>query len=474
MIDNLKAYTEHKDSGLPWLGKVPKHWEIKRGKSYLTCVDKRSKTGKEELLTVSSSRGVVPRNSATVTMFKAKSYVGYKLCWPGDLVINSLWAWGGGLGVTQHHGIISTAYSVYRTRPNANLLPRYLHELVRSAAFNWELHVRSKGIWISRLQLTDTAFLDTPLPLPPPDEQAAIVKFLDYANGKIERAIRAKRKLIGLLNEQKQAIIHRAVTRGLDPNVKLKPSGIPWLGDVPEHWELQPLKGVCSVQSGITLGKDYAGQTLNEFPYLRVANVQAGQTNLKVVKTVRVTKAEAYRCTLQKGDVLMTEGGDPDKLGRGCVWNAQIEPCLHQNHVFAVRAKQSRLTPHFLSALMRTCYARAYFESTAKQTTNLASTNKTKIGMFKVLLPPLDEQIRILLTIDSETNPIISAIDRTEREIDLLREYRTSLTAEVVTGKLDVREAAKRLPDQSDEPLPLADESMEDLVDDEIAEEIEA
>ncbi|MDP3454271.1 hypothetical protein [Methyloversatilis sp.] len=238
MIADLKPYAEYKESGLLWLGQVPGHWVTKRGKSYLATIDERSKTGREELLTVSSARGVVPRSSANVTMFKAESYAGHKLCWPGDLVINILWAWGGGLGVSQHHGIISTAYSVYRSRPSAQINPRFLHELVRSSAIHWELQVRSKGVWISRLQLTDTAFLDAPIPLPPPDEQVAIVRFLDWANGRLERAIRGKRKVIALLNEQKQAIIHRAVTRGLDPSVPLKPSGIPWLGDIPEHWEL--------------------------------------------------------------------------------------------------------------------------------------------------------------------------------------------------------------------------------------------
>ena len=135
MIEGLKPYAEYKESGQEWLGRVPAHWVTKRGKSCMTAIDRRSQAGKEELLTVSSARGVIPRNTAKVTMFKAESYAGYKLCWPGDLVINSLWAWAGGLGVTQHHGIISTAYSVYRSRPSAQINPRYLHELVRSSAF---------------------------------------------------------------------------------------------------------------------------------------------------------------------------------------------------------------------------------------------------------------------------------------------------------------------------------------------------
>ena len=272
--------------------------------------------------------------------------------------------------------------------------------------------------------------------------------------------------MIALLNEQKQAIIQFAVTgklaevRGQKSEVRMKPSGIPWLGDIPEHWEVWPLKAVCEIQSGITLGKDYSGQILHEYPYLRVANVQTGHVDLSVVKTIRVTKVEAQRCMLQKGDVLMTEGGDPDKLGRGCVWEEQVVPCLHQNHIFAVRTDSSRLEPRFLAALMSTSYARAYFQSSGKQTPNLASTNKTKIGQFKVLLPKVDEQNKTLAGLSDETRPLTATIARLEREIALLREYRTRLVADVVTGKLDVREAVRGLPEESGGGGPgLSDES---------------
>jgi type I restriction enzyme S subunit len=168
-----------------------------------------------------------------------------------------------------------------------------------------------------------------------------------------------------------------------------------------------------------------------------------------VVKTIRVTKAEALRSMLQNGDVLMTEGGDSDKLGRGCVWDAPVISCLHQNHVFAVRPTKAKLDPYFLSALMGTRYARAYFQSTAKQTTNLASTNKTTIGQFGVLLPKLDEQNRILVALNEKLQPVNGTISRLEREIELLREYRIRLVADVVTGKLDIREVAARLPENT-------------------------
>src|SRR5687767_15019557 len=241
MDAELRRYPTHKNSGVLWLGEVPEHWDIRRAKELFRCIDVRSESGEEELLTVSSERGVVPRRTASVTMFKAESYVGYKLCWPGDLVINSLWAWARGLGVSQYHGIVSTAYGVYRARTGTDIDPQFIHNLVRSTAFHWELRVRSKGVWTSRLQLTDESFLGCPFPVPPLAEQTAIVRYLDYVDRRIRRYIRAKQKLIKLLEEQKQAIIHRAVTRGLEPNVRLKPSGVEWLGEMPEHWEVKLL-----------------------------------------------------------------------------------------------------------------------------------------------------------------------------------------------------------------------------------------
>jgi type I restriction enzyme S subunit len=244
---------------------------------------------------------------------------------------------------------------------------------------------------------------------------------------------------------------------------------VEWLGEVPEHWEIQPLKIAALIQSGLTLGKNYLGRKLVEFPYLRVANVQDGYLSLSDIKTVFVPQGEAARSTLRTGDVLMTEGGDPDKLGRGCVWEGQIAPCLHQNHIFAVRPERDRLRPHFLAALLGSQYAKTYFLRTAKQTTNLASTNKTMIGQFLVLLPGLDEQSEVLAALEAETAQIDQAVSHAHREISLLREYRTRFIADVVTGKLDVREAAANLPEEAGEAE--APEEIKSLIEDDEAAE---
>jgi type I restriction enzyme S subunit len=238
--------------------------------------------------------------------------------------------------------------------------------------------------------------------------------------------------------------------------VPLKDSGISWLGEIPEHWEARRLKDVASVQTGITLGKDYGLVSTTLYPYLRVANVQSDRLDLRNVKYVAAPEVEAKRSTLMPGDVLMTEGGDINKLGRGCLWSGEVESCLHQHHVFAVRCCGG-LIPGFLVALMGSAHGRSYFQITAKQTTNLASTNSTTLKAFPLLLPESQEQRRILSFIDDETGHLSSAIINTECEITLLREYRTRLIADVVTGKLDVRELAAGLP----EPQNIKDEQLE-------------
>ncbi|MFZ4618685.1 MAG: restriction endonuclease subunit S [Rectinemataceae bacterium] len=460
MIADLKPYPEYKESGSKWLGSVPMHWEVRKLRTLIRSRNERNRIDLP-LLSVAREKGVFVRSMTDAEENHnviPEDLSNYKVARSGNLVINKMKAWQGSMGIAPTDGIVSPAYFVY----DFKIADRAFGQtLLRSKPYVAHFGQASDGVRVGQWDLTISGMRQIPVLVPPPSEQAAIVRFLDWASGRLDRAIRAKRKVIALLNEQKQAIIHRAVTRGLDPTVALKPSGIPWLGDIPEHWDVVPMKGVCSIQSGITLGKDYAGQVLREYPYLRVANVQAGYVNLSVVKTIRVTRVEADRCLLQRGDVLMTEGGDLDKLGRGCVWDDQVSPCLHQNHVFAVRPNQKRLEPRFFSALMGTSYARAYFQSTAKQTTNLAATNKTKLGMFKVLLPRVSEQNQILARLDEELQPVNTAISRLTREIDLLREYRTRLVADVVTGKLDVREAVSELPEEA-----VADDADDDEVSD--------
>ena len=348
--------------------------------------------------------------------------------------------------------------------------PNYLTYL-HSHLYAIRLNVRSIKQTTGIQNLDSSSYLGESVAFPPLPEQAAIVRYLDHVDRRIQRYIRAKQKLIALLEEQKQAVIHQAVTGQIDvrtgrPYPAYKDSGVAWLGKVPEHWEVLRLKDVAHVQTGLTLGKDYRSTRTTSRPYLRVANVQAGCLDLTHVKSIDVPLNEADGATLLNGDVLMTEGGDIDKLGRGCVWREEISKCLHQNHIFAVRCKHGLLSPEFLVGLMGSQHGRAYFELTAKQTTNLASTNSSTLRAFPIPLPVFEEQVTILNVLSEETSAIDHAMARAERKIDLLREYRTRLIADVVTGKIDVREAAARLPDETEEPQPSGgDEAWSEPVD---------
>ena len=456
MIHDLTPYPAMKDSGVPWLGPVPEHWDIQRGKKLFRVVDIRSRQGTEELLTVSSERGVIPRSTAKVTMFQAESYKGHKLCWPDDLVINSLWAWSRGLGVAQHHGIISTAYSVYRIKDKEEVLPAFINSLVRSSPFQWELQVRSKGVWISRLQLTDDSFLDAPFPLPSPDEQAAIVRFLDHADRRIRRTIAAKQRLIKLLQEQKQVIIHQAVTRGLDPNVKLKPSGVEWLGDVPEGWEVVPLHRLSSARCDGPFGSNLKSVHYVE-EGLRVVRLQnIGHGEFKGGSAAYIS--EAHGGTLgdhwvKEGDLLIAGlGDDRHPAGRACVAPQGIEPAIVKADCFRFRLFRQRVLPEF-AALQLTATSKSagavLSTGSTRQRTNLLTTGGKVLALPKVAI-----QERIMESLQAGLAPLKLAEERAQQEIALLREYRTRLIADVVTGKLDVRGAAALLPELGAEALP--------------------
>ncbi|MDL1867651.1 restriction endonuclease subunit S, partial [Betaproteobacteria bacterium PRO4] len=277
------------------------------------------------------------------------------------------------------------------------------------------------------------------IPFPPdPDEQRAITTFLDRQTAKIDALIAKKRGLIAALHEQRSAIISHAVTKGLNPDAPMKDSGIEWVDSIPAHWQVQRLKFVSDVRSGVAKGRKFEGVKTVELPYLRVANVQTGHIDLSEVAEIEVTVSEIERYSLKVGDVLMNEGGDYDKLGRGAVWQGQIEPCLHQNHVFAVRPYQQSLSL-WITTLTLAQYARFYFMINSKQSTNLASISSRNLSEFPVIMPPQSEREQILGYIEDETRHIDRLTAKAEETIERLQEYRAALISAAVTGKIDVR-----------------------------------
>ncbi|MFO1219369.1 MAG: restriction endonuclease subunit S [Burkholderiaceae bacterium] len=443
MIGELKPYAEYKDSGLPWLGQVPVRWSLLRAKCLFREVDERSTTGKEELLSVSHITGVTPRRQKNVTMFMAESNVGHKVCRPGDLVINTLWAWMAALGVTRHLGIVSPAYGVYRPIEGGGILPAYADFLLRTPLYAAEYQRRSTGVNSARLRLYPEQFLRMPVLVPPLEEQAAIVRFLDWANGRLERAIRAKRKVIALLKEQMQIAVQRAVTKGLRPQVSFKSAGLSWLSEVPLHWAVISLRMRYTVDLGKMLdAKRVTGR--HSIPYLRNRDVQWDRVLVDDLPTMDIAPSEFERYTVKRGDLLVCEGG---QVGRCAFWDEPVPLCGYQKALHRVRAiDNARDYPRFFFYQLQLVAGLGVFTADGNENTIAHLTNE-KLRRHRFVFPPFDEQREIADTLDVELSGLNVAVARIEREIALLREYRSRLIADIVTGRFDARETAARLPD---------------------------
>jgi type I restriction enzyme, S subunit len=313
----------------------------------------------------------------------------------------------------------------------------WLGELLRSMDLNqYSQSAAQPGIAVD-------VIANLEIPVPPLIEQRAIADYLDRETARLDGLVAAKERVLGLLAEKRRALITRAVTLGLDPRSLFRDSGIPWLGEIPAHWATTRLKYVAEVQGGLTVGMNYGTTALVEYPYLRVANVQDGYLDLSDVATILFPEAEAESCLLAAGDVLMNEGGDADKLGRGCIWAGEIAPCLHQNHVFAVRPRL--VHSEWLNAWTSTEVAKAFFESRAKQSTNLASISATNIKELPIPIHPVEEQSAIVAHIGGGTAKLDALRTSTERTIALLKERRAALIAAAVTGRLDVQGAERHI-----------------------------
>jgi type I restriction enzyme S subunit len=452
MIEDLKPYPQYKDSGLPWLGQVPAHWVERRAKYFFREVDERSESGNEELMSVSHKTGVTTRKQS-VTMFLAESTVGYKICRPGDIAINTMWAFMGALGIARQEGIVSPAYGVYRPIRPGIIGREYLDKLLRTEAYKTEYIRRSTGINSSRLRLYPDQFLQISFLCPPPDEQSAIARFLAWATNRLDRAIGAKRHIITLLQEQKQAIIHRAVTRGLDPSLPLKDSGIPWLGEIPVHWEVLALKRVLS---RLVDCEHKTAPFVQQSDY-RVVRTSAVRNGLLRWSGTYCTSAKAFtewtqRAVPEAGDVIFTREAP---AGEACIIPKGAKVCLGQRTVL-MKPQRGIYDSQFLVHMIYAGPPRQLIELTCQGST-VSHFNMDDIGWMKILAPPLSEQIEIVAKVTELTEAPSLAIDKTEREITFLREYRTRLISDVVTGKLDVREVAAGLP----EPHNANDEQLE-------------
>jgi len=349
---------------------------------------------------------------------------------PGDLVVARIGATTGKTFLISESTSAVFASYLIRIRTEHRLFPEFLNYFTKSQAY-WDQINAAKG---GRLKqgVNIPILQGLAVPLPPLSEQRAIAHVLRT----VQQAKEATEKVIAATRQLKQSLMRHLFTYGPVPFDQADQIllGETSYGKVPAGWLQVPIGQCAYVQTGLTKGRKLGEVETVSLPYLRVANVQSGRLDLAEMKTIELRKQEINRYLLKDGDVVLTEGGDFDKLGRGFIWRNEVPQCVHQNHIFAVRANRTKLLPEFLAYLVQSDYGRSYFLSVAHKTTNLACINKTKLEAFPVLLPPLEEQRQITMqfaTVDAKL-----AAEETRR--DALDALFQSLLHHLMTGKVCV------------------------------------
>ncbi len=381
--------------------------------------------------------GLVPSKKMNRKSLQSENYAGGKLVAQHDLVLNRLKAHLGVFARATEAGVVSPDYTVLR--PIGDISVHYCESLFKTPMYVGEFRRRTKGIVEGFWRLYTDDFYNVTVLLPPREEQDQIVAYLRAQDAHVARFIKAKRDLIALLTEQKLAIIDQAVTRGLDPNVRLKPSGIEWLGEVPEHWEVALIKHIADVRfSGVDK------HSRNDETPVRLCNYTDVYKNDRItvdmdLMRATATAAEISRLTLRAGDVIMTKDSEtPDDIGVPAWVPEDLPGVVCAYHLGLLRPQPDRVLGEFLFRAVGSARTAQQFHVLATGVTRFA-LGKHDVKNAVIALPPIEEQQAICRWITDECQPLDDAIARAEEEIKLIREYRDRLIADVVTGQIDVR-----------------------------------
>lgn len=421
----MQKYSKYKDSGVKWLGEIPSHWEVVKSKYLWKESFAVSDSGREKLLSVSQYDGVTPTKSDS----RSESLKGYKIVSKNDLVINIMLAWMGGLGVSKYEGIVSPAYCIYKLCDSSN--PRFLHFLYKTPLYLAEFARRSSGVIPSRWRMYTDDFGQVLSLLPPRKEQDAIVSYLDSVTSKIDEAIAQQQKMIDLLNERKQIIINDAVTKGLDPKAKMKDSGIDWIGQIPEHWEIIKTSYVFSHIGSGTTPKSGAEEyyCIDGIPFLQTGDLNDGlvcDTSKKITsKALKDTNLKVY----SKGSlVIAMYGATIGKLGL-----LNIDTTVNQ--ACCVLPKSSKIEIKYAFYVFSVAKNDLILQSKGGGQPNISQDT---IRNERIIVPPREEQKNIVEHIDRMIKPIANAIENANKQIALLQERKQIIINDVVTGKVKV------------------------------------
>ena len=477
MIDRLRSYPTCKASGVEWLGDMPAHWEMRRLRTVadmrVSNVDKHAREDESPVrlcnyVDVYKNDHIEQGMAFMGTTASTDEIERFRLQRGDVLITKDSEAWddiGVPALVTDSADDLICGYHLALLRPSTEILGAYLARALQTDGVAYQFHVRANGV--TRYGLTHTGIQSVQLPFPRLPEQTAIVRYLDHADRRIRRYVNAKRKFIALLKEEKQAVVNRAVTRGLDPNVRLKPSGVEWLGDAPEHWEVRRAK--------FFYREAHERSTTGTEELMSVSHI-TGVTPRKKSVTMFLAESNMGYKLCRLGDIVInTMWAYMAALGVARQ-NGLVSPSYG-----VYRPLNTECLSHdYVDSLLRTeAYRTNYLIRSTGITSSRLRLYPESFLDIPLLCPPSIEQTAIVEYLERATAATNGGIERARRQIELVQEYRTRLIADVVTGKLDVREAAAQLPDEAgdqdqiEESGPLTDGIGEDLYDaEESAEEL--
>jgi type I restriction enzyme S subunit len=417
----MKKYQSYKSSGVEWIGEIPEKWELKRIKYLFTSIVEKSIDGSEELLSVSEKKGIVPRREIrdeNEELTRSESLEGYLKVEKDDLVNNIMLMWKRGLGFSNYKGIVSPSYSVFRlNKPN---VPSYWNYLLRTDLYVTEYRRNSTGVIDSRLRLYDDSFGEIYSILPPLSEQKQIVQYLDEKTDLIDKLISTKERKITLLKEQRTSLINQVVTKGLNPDVKMKDSGVEWIGEIPVGWGVFKMKyGVNHInQKGITSNDD----------------IKISPENVESMTGICFNYYSEYEgegMRFCKGDILL------NKLR------------LYLKKIVFTEVDGYSMGEMIVLRCMENLYNRFFYYLIFHQgLIDLLDSQSNGVKLPRVSpeiilnslipFPSINEQLQIVEFLDEKTKEVDEMVSLEQKKINTLKEYRQSLISEVVTGKIKV------------------------------------
>ena len=426
---------EMKDSGIEWIGEIPEGWKISRIKQLFSEVNDRCENGENyTLLSVSEYYGVAPKSeriSDDDMLTHAETLDGYKICKENDLVMNIMLAWKRALGVSKYTGIVSQAYCIYRAKQN--MCAKYFHYLFRTDMYANLFKQYSTGIIDSRLRLYPDKFLALKCQVPPIDTQRRIADYLDRKCRQIDAIIAWQQEVIEKLKAYKLSVITEAVTKGLNPNVPMKDSGVEWIGEIPEHWVLNKLKYLSlDIGDGI-----HATPTYDEDGNVYFVNGNNIGEEYLVFKedtnTISDTEYASYKLPLLTGNtVFVTLNGAT--YGKISFYHGEKILLGKSAGFITLKSTESR---EFIRYYLQSYTAKLIMDLSLLGST-IANLSLRTLRDFVIPYPPIEEQIQIVNHLNNRTSSIDAAVSKKEKIVDELIDYKKSLIYEVVTGKKEV------------------------------------